>query len=132
MSAISLTRKRGNSMAEQKRAWLYSRVAHDDGTALTAQEDFLRHWAVENGYAIAGKTAEAGSGTRPDRPGLSAVMRAVREKKMDVIIVKNLGRLTRCNIDIPQYVRTLQANDVVLVSIDDGPLLDLAAICLWA
>lgn len=119
-------------MAEQKRAWLYSRVAHDDGVVLAAQENFLRHWAIENGYAIVGETAEAGSGIRSDRPGLSAIMQAVREKRMDVIIVKELGRLTRRYMDMPRYVRTFQTNDVVLVSIDDGSLLDLAAICLWA
>jgi len=119
-------------MAEQKRAWLYSRVAHDDGVVLAAQENFLRRWAVENGYAIVGQTAEAGSGIHPDRPGLSAVMQVVREKRMDVIIVKELGRLTRLYMDMPRYIRMFQANDVALVSIDDGSLLDLAAICLWA
>lgn len=132
MSAINPTRKRGDGMADQKRAWLYSRVAHDDGMVLAAQKNFLRCWAAGNGYSIVGETAEEGSGRCTDRPGLSGVMQAVREKRTDVVIVKNLGRLTRHCADMPQHVKTLQANGVTLVSIDDGLSLDLATICPWA
>ena len=67
-------------MAEQKRVWLYGRVAHDDGITLAVQMDLLRHWTAEHGYAIVGETAETGSGIRPDRPGFSAVMQAADQE----------------------------------------------------
>ena len=102
-------------MAEQKRAWLYGRVAHDDGITLVAQMDLLRHWAAEHGYAIAGETTETGSGIRPDRPGLSEVMRAVREKQMDVLGVRKLDCLTRDPLDACGLMQTLKEYGVYLI-----------------
>lgn len=118
-------------MLEQKRAWLYGRVAHDDGLTLVIQMDFLRHWAEEHGYTIVGETAETGNGLRPDRPGLSAVMQAIRQKRMDTVIIKDLGRLIRRYADLLQCAELLQANDVSLVTADDSAV-DFTAMRFWA
>lgn len=112
-------------MAEQKRAWLYGRVAHDDGITLVAQMDLLRHWAAEHGYAIVGETAETGCGIRPDRPGLSEVMRAVREKRMDALVVRKLGRLTRNPLDACELMETLKECGVHLICTDENFIPDL-------
>ena len=126
MSAISLTRKRGKGMAEQKRAWLYGRVAYDDGITLAVQMDLLRHWTAEHGYAIVGETAEAGSGIRSDRPGLSEVMQAVREKRMDTLVVRKLDRLTRNPPDACGLMEILKGCGVAL----SAPTKILSPTCL--
>lgn len=125
MSAISLTRKRGRGMAEQKRAWLYGRIAHDDGITLAVQMDLLRHWTEEHGYAIVGETAETGSGIRPDRPGLSAVMQAVRGKRMDALVVRKLDRLTRNPLDAFRLMETLKECGVCLICTNENFTPDL-------
>ena len=102
-------------MAKQKRAWLYGRVAHDDGITLVVQMDYLRHWAAEHGCTIVGETAETGSGIRPDRPGLSAVMQAVRGKRMDALVVRKLDRLTRNPPDACGLMETLKECGVHLI-----------------
>lgn len=110
-----------------KRVWLYGRVA--DGSCecweLKRQMEFLRCWAAKNGFIVAGETAEVGSGIRAERPGLAEVTRAVRGKKMDAVVVKDLGRLMRDYIAGTEYIDFLQAEGVELVSINDGPCINL-------
>lgn len=105
-----------------KRVWLYGRVAHDsgEGQELKMQMELLRRWAAENGYTVVGETAEVGSGIQAERPGLAEVARAVRDKKADAVVVKDLSRLTRDYIAGAQYIGSLQAEGVELVSIHDG------------
>ena len=112
-------------MAKQKRAWLYGRVAHDDGITLVVQMDYLRHWAAEHGCTIVGETAETGSGIRPDRPGLSAVMQAVRGKRMDALVVRKLDRLTRNPLDAFRLMETLKECGVCLICTDENFTPDL-------
>lgn len=112
-------------MAEQKRAWLYGRVAYDDGITLAVQMDLLRHWTAEHGYAIVGETAEAGSGIRSDRPGLSEVMQAVREKRMDTLVVRKLDRLTRNPPDACGLMEILKGCGVCLICTDENFIPDL-------
>ena len=59
--------------------------------------------------------AETGSGIRPDRPGLSKIMRAVREKRMDVLGVRKLDRLTRDLLDACVLMETLKEYGVCLI-----------------
>ena len=82
--------------------------------------EFLRRWAAEKGYTVAGETAEVGSGIRAERPGLAEVAGAAKEKKMDAVVVKDLSRLMRDYIAGTSYIDFLQAEGVGLVSICDG------------
>ena len=63
MSAISLTPKWGDSMAQKTRVLIYCRLAHNDGMMMECQKDYLRRWAVENGYTVVDEITEVGSGT---------------------------------------------------------------------
>lgn len=106
--------------AEKKRAWLYGRVALDDGVVLAAQMESLRRWATENGYVIAGETAEAGSGIQPDRPGLQEVAERVRTGQTDFVLIQNLSRLSRRYQDADAFLDLLHRHKVTLFSIDEG------------
>lgn len=110
-----------------KRVWLYGRVADSSGEGweLKMQMDFLRYWAAENSFTVVGETAEAGSGIRAERPGLAEVTRAVREKKMDAVVVKDLGRLMRDYIAGAKYIDFLQTEGMELVSVNDGPCINM-------
>mgnify|MGYP002508176939 CR=1 FL=1 len=78
---------------------IYCRLAHNDSMAMECQKDYLRHWAAENGYTVEDMITEVGSGIQLDRPGLTEVMRAVQEKRMDALVVRKLSRLARRSTD---------------------------------
>ena len=109
-----------------KRVGLYGRVAQDSGESrvLERQMEFLRRWAAEKGYTVAGETAAVRSGFQVERPGLAEATRAVREKKMDAVVVKDLSRLMRDYIAGMSFINFLQAEGVEPVSICDGQCID--------
>ena len=43
---------------ENKRTWIYCRVAHPDAHALAMQQSSLEAYAEANGFAVVGTTAE--------------------------------------------------------------------------
>lgn len=98
--------------------------------ALHSQMDYIQHWALANGYTIVGKTAEVNSKIHLD--GFSNVERAIREHRMDVLIVKDLESLLQVFEDISQCIEMLQVNGVDLISITDGFEFDLPAIRIVA
>lgn len=131
MSATSLPRKRGERMAAPKRVWLYGRIDRG-GTSqvLDCQMEYLRCWAKEQGWVIAGATREIRSGVFPDRPGLREVTQAAAEGRMDAVVVKGMTRLCRSSPDAYVYMKRLQELGVGLVSIKDQVMLTAHAICL--
>lgn len=131
MSAMSLPRKRGERMAAPKRVWLYGRIDRG-GTSqvLDCQMEYLRCWAKEQGWVIAGETREIRSGISPDRPGLREVTQAAAEGRMDAVVVKGMTRLCRSSPDAYVYMKRLQEFGVGLVSIKDQAILTAFTICL--
>lgn len=131
MSATSLPRKRGERMAAPKRVWLYGRIDRG-GTSqvLDCQMEYLRGWAKEQGWVIAGETREIRSGVFPDRPGLREVTQAAAEGWMDAVVIKSMTRLCRNYLDTYAYINRLQELGVGLVSIKDQAILTAPAICL--
>ena len=131
MSATSLPRKRGERMAAPKRVWLYGRI-DQGGTnqVLDCQMEYLRCWAKEQGWVIAGETQEIRSGISPDRPGLRDVAQAAAEGWMDAVVIKSMTRLCRNYLDTYAYINRLQELGVGLVSIKDQAILTAFTICL--
>ena len=80
---------------ENKRTWIYCRVAHPDAHALAMQQSSLEAYAEANGFAVVGTTAEQASGLDFSRQGLAEVSGAVADGKIDFLLVANLSRLGR-------------------------------------
>ena len=131
MSATSLPRKRGERIAAPKRVWLYGRIDRG-GTnqVLDCQMEYLRCWAKEQGWVIAGETRESRSGISPDQPGLRDVTQAAAEGRMDAVVIKGMTRLSRNYLDTYAYINRLQEPGVGLVSIKDQAILTAFTICL--
>ena len=109
-------------MAEKIRVIIYCHIAHDNGTVMESQKNYLRHWAAENGFTVVGEITEVGSGTRMDRSGLSEVMQAVQEKKMDALVVRNL---TRHPLDAYRLMEMLREKGIDLICTDEKFIADL-------
>ena len=118
-------------MAQKVCAAVYCRLAHEDSIAVECQKNFLRRWAMDNGYDVVDEITEVGSGIRLDRPGLTKVMRTIREKRVDALIVKNLNRLARRSLDAYQILKELKEKGVDLICIDGEPAINLTAIRFW-
>ena len=98
---------------------------------MECQKNFLRRWAMDNGYDVVDEITEVGSGIRLDRPGLTKVMRTIREKRVDTLIVKNMNRLARRSLDAYQILKELKEKGVDLICVDGEPGIDLTAIRFW-
>ena len=112
-------------MAQKIRVLIYCRLARDDSMVMECQKEYLRRWAAENGCTVVGEITEVGSGIQLDRPGLSEVMRAVQEKRMDALVVRKLTRLARHPLDAYRLMELLKEKGVDLICTDENLTSDL-------
>ena len=112
-------------MEQKIRVLTYCRLAHDDSMVMECQKDYLRRWAAENGCTVVSEITEVGSGIQLDRPGLSEVMRAVQEKRMDALVVKKLDRLARRSLDAYRLMELLKEKGIDLICTDEKLTPDL-------
>lgn len=107
---------------ENKRVWLYCRIANQsvEDVAMANQVEYLKRYALERGYLIAGISAEYGTGLTLDRPGLLEITQAVLEKQIDAVLIKNLSRLARSYVLMPEYINFLNDNGVELIALSEG------------
>ena len=103
---------------EQKRAWIYCRVAYPDAHALAVQQTTLEDYAEQHGFEIVGTTAEQASGFDFFRRGLSEVSNAVATGKVDVLLMADLSRLGRDVVKGDAYLRWLEDQFVEVLCAD--------------
>lgn len=106
-------------MAQKTRVLIYCRLAHNDSMVMECQKDYLRRWAAESGYTVEDVITEVGSGIQLDRPGLTEVMRAVQEKRMDALVVRKLDRLARRSMDAYHLMEALKEKGIDLICTDE-------------
>ncbi len=71
----------------------------------------IYNYYVDNGY----------SGTNFDRPELKRMLKDISNKKVDIVIVKDLSRLGRNYIEVGELLDSLlPLYDVKLISINDN------------
>lgn len=89
-------------MAKQKRAVIYARVSGDDsgkeGRNLAGQLDMGREYAIKRGYSIVAELSEddkGASGAEINLPRLNQIREMARASEFDVLIVREIDRLSR-------------------------------------
>ncbi len=84
---------------EQKKAWIYCRVAHngpDSTELLAAQRSRLEAYAKEHGFKVVGTSGDIASGLKFDyRPGLLEFHNGAVDGDVDILLVYDLSRLGR-------------------------------------
>ncbi len=73
------------------KAGLYARVSTHDQHTLTMQLEALRSYADQRGWEIVFQVEEVGSGAGP-RPKRDQLLRAARQREIDVVLVWKLDR----------------------------------------
>ena len=106
------------------RVWLYGRLSNDDDVRMNSLEnqlEIVRAFASEKGHRIAGESFDDNvSGMRFDRKGLNQVTQAVDAGKIDAVIVKDLSRLGRHQMQTALFIDYLRQCGVAVISVTEG------------
>jgi site-specific DNA recombinase len=111
----------------QKRCAIYTRKSSEEGleqnfNSLHAQrqacEAFVRSQAGEGWRLVKAAYDDGGfSGATMDRPALKALLAHVKEKRIDVVVVYKVDRLTRSLADFAKIVEIFDAHGVSFVAV---------------
>ena len=100
------------------------RVSNDDDADMNALENqlrIIRAYALEHGYQIVGESYDDNvSGMRFDRKGLNQVTQAVDAGKLDAVIVKDLSRLGRHQMQTALFIDYMRQCGVAVISVTEG------------
>ena len=102
------------------RVWLYGRLSNDDDVMMNSLEnqlEIVREYARKQGHQIVGESYDDNvSGMRFDRKGLNQVTQAVDAGKIDAVIVKDLSRLGRHQMQTALFIDYLRQKNVAVIS----------------
>lgn len=98
---------------------LYARVSTTD-QRLDPQLDALRAFAVRSDAEAVEFTDHGVSGARDRRPGLDAMLRAVRRREVGVVVVCKLDRLARSTRHLCELAEEFQALGCAFVVLDQA------------
>jgi len=111
-------------MMEQKKAWIYCRVAHngpDSAEVLEAQRNRLESYAKEHDFEIVGVSSDIASGlTFENRPGLLEFHTEAVDGDVDILLLCDLARLGRDLDRNLQYWYLLRDLDVSVHTANSG------------
>ena len=109
---------------EQKKAWIYCRVAHngpDSVETLAAQRNRLEAYAKEHGLEVVGTSTDIASGLKFDhRPGLLEFHNEAVDEDVDILLLCDLARLSRDLDRTLQYWYLLRDLDVSIHTANSG------------
>jgi DNA invertase Pin-like site-specific DNA recombinase len=97
-------------------AAIYARVSSSDQSC-TIQLEALRDYATRHKWAAIEFVDEGISGKRASRPALDLLFEAVRQRKVDVVIVLKMDRFGRSLSNLLEHIGQLQAHSVRFISI---------------
>lgn len=112
---------------EQKRCAIYTRKSNEEGleqeyNSLEAQRDmavnFIRSQAEQKWVALPEHYDDGGiSGGTMERPDLQRLLRDVEARKIDVVVVYKIDRLSRSLFDFLSMIRLFDQHGVIFVSV---------------
>ncbi len=97
------------------KAGIYIRLSQEDkdkkyesdSESVSNQKEILRNYCKHNGFNLVNEYVDDGySGTNFDRPGFTKMIEDIKEKKINLIIVKDLSRLGRDHVMTGYYIET--------------------------
>ncbi|AEY67548.1 recombinase family protein [Clostridium sp. BNL1100] len=101
---------------EQQNAWVYCRIdsPEDSHGSLKNQKKELYDYAEQMGFEVIGYSEDLGRGLDCSHAGLTEVMKAAADGKMDILLIKKLDRLGQ---DAAKTLELLQGLDQLGVQI---------------
>src|SRR5271165_1478637 len=115
------------STATARRCAIYTRVSTDHGleqdfNSLDAQREACAAYVKsqsQEGWSLVGLRFDDGgfSGATLERPALRALREAVKQRRVDVIVVYKVDRLTRSLADFAKLIELFDAHGVSFISV---------------
>jgi site-specific DNA recombinase len=105
------------------RAALYARYSSDRQRDASIDDQFRNciSFAEREGWTVEARYQdEAISGSRADRPGYRMLVGDAEAHKFDVLIVDDLSRLSRDEVEMKQLIRRLRFRNIRLIGVSDG------------
>jgi site-specific DNA recombinase len=98
-----------------------STMQKEQGHSLEDQETRIRRFVADKGWALARVFRDpAFSGRTNKRPGLRAMIRAIKAGKVQIIVVDRIDRLSRDLLSLLRLIKLFQERDVRLVSVREN------------
>lgn len=93
-----------------------------DSESVLNQRNMLMNFVKEKGFIFVGEYVDDGySGTNFDRPGFQRLIDDIKNKKINLVIVKDMSRLGRDHIMTGYYVETFfPENGIRFISMQEG------------
>jgi len=94
------------------RAFLYARMGVADSGAAgqpLAQLDACRAYATAHGYRVVAESTDFGSGLVMERPGIDSMLALARKGAIDVVVTRDVDRLTRNTLAAQRLMAELAA-----------------------
>ncbi len=92
-----------------------------ESNSITNQKAILARYAADHGFTNTKFFIDDGtSGTVFNRPGLNAMVEAVKDDKVAVVIFKDQSRLGRDVLEVGLLKRTFEAHNVRYIAANDG------------
>lgn len=103
---------------EIKTAAIYARVSTvNQGQDPTMQTRELREYCKRRGLKIAGEFVDRASGAKESRPELDKLMKAVHERRHDVVVVWRFDRFARSVSHLLKALETFKSLGIEFVSL---------------
>jgi putative DNA-invertase from lambdoid prophage Rac len=101
------------------RVGLYARVSTHDQQTLGLQVEAMRSYVRDRGWTLDREVQDVGSGVK-ERPQREALLKAVRRREVDAVIVWRLDRWGRSLADLVATLQELSALGVGFVSLTEA------------
>ncbi|MDG5787809.1 recombinase family protein [Evansella sp. AB-P1] len=100
---------------------IYIRVSTEEqvkeGFSIPAQRERLRAFCQSQGWEIVEEYIEEGKSAKDlERPNLKKLLKDIKRKEIDIVLVYRLDRLTRSVLDLYQLLKTFDKNNVAFKS----------------
>jgi len=107
------------------RAFVYCRVstqeqATDDHYSLDNQEARCRDYIKQRSWQLVKVLKDVGSGKSAERPNYQELLLAIREKRVDVVVVYRLDRLSRNVVDVYSALDAFSRSEVGFASVQEA------------
>lgn len=101
---------------EEYKVWAYARSAVPNLTALENQLEEVMREADKRGYILVNTSMELKRGTAFWRPALFAMLKAVRQGRVNAVMVQSLDRLSHDTATLYRILRFLQNHGAALIT----------------
>lgn len=103
-----------------KQCGVYIRISKGSRTSLETQKDILMGYADLRGWSVKKVFSDSSSGVNSDRPAYKELLKAARQRTIDIVLVTRLDRFGRSLSELTRRIKEFEELGVEFVSYSEG------------